>query len=427
MNNDSRSHGLWEATAPPAPGTRQLDRDLDAEVVIVGAGFTGCSAALHLAQRGVRAIVLEQHEIGFGGSGRNAGLVNAGMWVMPDELPRVLGPKYGERLLAQLGNAPSAVFDLIDRFAIQCEATRSGTLHCAVGRSGVREIAERARQWQARGADVTLLDARETARLVGTARYDGALLDRRAGTIQPLAYVRGLAKAAIELGASVFTGSAALRREEAAGRWRIATARGSVTADCVLLSGDVYSTAVAAAIKSEQVRLPYFQMATAPLPASVRRSILPQGQGAWDTKQILSSFRFDRSDRLIFGSVGALRGGGAHIHRSWIRRELARLFPQLADVPIEYEWFGMIGMTANALPRLHVHDRRVFSISGYNGRGIGPGTVMGRDLARLALDEIAIDDVALPVTALSPASLRMAKEAFYEVGAQVAHFAGSRL
>jgi glycine/D-amino acid oxidase-like deaminating enzyme len=121
-----------------------------------------------------------------------------------------------------------------------------------------------------------------------------------------------------------------------------------------------------------------------------------------------------------------LRAGGASIHRSWIQRELARLFPQLGDVTFEYEWFGMIGMTSDALPRLHVHDRGVFSISGYNGRGIGPGTVMGRDLARLALGEIAIEDLALPVTDLTPARLRPAKEAFYEVGAQLAHFLGSR-
>lgn len=427
MNDDPRSHGLWEVTAPAAPATGELDRDLEADVVIIGGGFTGCSAALHLAQRGARAIVLEQHDIGFGGSGRNVGLVNAGMWVMPDELPRVLGEEYGERLLTQLGEAPSVVFDLIDRFAIECEATRTGTIHCAVGPRGLAEITERARQWQARGADVALLDAKEVERLVGTNRYEGALLDRRAGTIQPLAYVRGLAKAAIGLGASLFTRSPALRRENVSGRWKITTARGSVTAGCVLLATDVYSSDIGAAIKGEQVRLPYFQLATAPLSETVRRTILPERQGAWDTKQILSSFRLDRSGRLIFGSVGALRGGGAQIHRDWSRRELARLFPQLGDVAIEHEWFGMIGMTDDALPRLHVHDRQVFSISGYNGRGIGPGTVMGRNLARLALGEVAIEELPLPVTGISPASMRTAKEAFYEVGAQLAHFAGSRI
>ena len=407
--------------------TRELDRDLEADVVIVGAGFTGCSAALHLAERGVRAIVLEQHEIGFGGSGRNVGLVNAGMWVMPDELPRVLGAEYGERLLTQLGEAPSVVFDLIDRFAIECEATRTGTLHCAVGRRGFEEIRERARQWQARGADVVLLGSKDVAHLVGTHRYEGALLDRRAGTIQPLAFVRGLARVAIELGASVFTRSEALRRESISDRWKITTARGSVTAGCVLLATDVYGAGDGAAIQNEQVRLPYFQMATAPLSEGARRSILPERQGAWDTKQVLSSFRLDQSGRLIFGSVGALRGGGARIHRDWSRRELARLFPQLGEVPMEHEWFGMIGMTADALPRLHIHDRQVFSISGYNGRGIGPGTVMGRNLARLALGEDAIRDLPLPVTDLSPARLRTLEEAFYEVGAQIAHITGARV
>ncbi|WP_129780852.1 NAD(P)/FAD-dependent oxidoreductase [Peristeroidobacter soli] len=427
MNDDPRSHGLWESSAPAAPATRELEGDLQADVVILGAGFTGCSAALHLAQRGVRAIVLEKNDIGFGGSGRNVGLVNAGMWVMPDELPRVLGAEYGERLLTQLGEAPSVVFDLIERFAIDCEVTRTGTLHCAVGRRGLEEIKERARQWQARGADVVLLVGKEVERLVGTQRYEGALLDRRAGTIQPLAYVRGLAKAAIELGASVFIRSAALRREDVSGRWKISTARGSVTAGCVLLATDVYSTDIGAAIKNEQVRLPYFQLATAPLSERVRQSILPERQGAWDTKQILSSFRLDRSGRLIFGSVGALRGGGAQIHRDWSRRELIRLFPQLGDVAIDHEWFGMIGMTADALPRLHIHDRQVFSISGYNGRGIGPGTVMGRNLARLALGDVSIHDLPLPVTDVSPASLRTVKEAFYEVGAQLAHFTGARI
>jgi glycine/D-amino acid oxidase-like deaminating enzyme len=421
------SHGLWEATARPAPATTELCGDIDADVVIVGAGFTGCSAALHLAERDIRAVVLEQHEIGFGGSGRNVGLVNAGMWVMPDELPRALGAERGERLLTQLAAAPAVVFDLIERLEIDCEPIRRGTLHCAVGRSGVDEITERARQWRARDADVELLNAKEAARLLGTERYDGALLDKRAGTMHPLAYVRGLASASITRGAQIFTASPALHRERRSGQWKIGTPRGSVTASRVLLTTDVYSTAIGGAIAAEQVRLPYFQMATAPLSENVRRSILPERQGAWDTKQILSSFRFDQSGRLIFGSVGALRAGGAQVHKKWAGRELARLFPQLGEIAIEHEWFGMIGMTADALPRLHVHDQGVFSISGYNGRGIAPGTVMGIDLARLAMGEVAIEELALPVTDISPAGLRTAKEAFYEVGAQLAHFAGARL
>ncbi len=146
----------------------------------------------------MRVAVLEAVEIGFGGSGRNVGLVNAGMWVMPDDLPGALGPVYGDRLLTLLGDAPRRVFDLVERHGIACEINPAGTLHCAVGASGLAEIASGARAMAARAAPpVELLDADETAAKVGSAAYAGALLDRRAGTIQPLAYVRGLAAAAL--------------------------------------------------------------------------------------------------------------------------------------------------------------------------------------------------------------------------------------
>ena len=119
MLNDPRSHGLWEMTAPAAPETASLSGTAEADVVIVGGGFTGFSAALHLAERGTRVVLLEGAEIGYGGSGRNVGLVNAGMWVMPDELPGVLGDLYGSRLLELLGNAPR----LFERRAVSSKFT----------------------------------------------------------------------------------------------------------------------------------------------------------------------------------------------------------------------------------------------------------------------------------------------------------------
>ena len=421
MKGDPRSHGLWELTAPPAPPTLPLAEAVEADVVVIGAGFTGLSAALHLAEAGTRVVVLEGEEIGFGGSGRNVGLVNAGMWVMPDDLPAELGPVYGDRLLRVLGDAPKLVFDLVERHAIPCEIMPVGTLHCAVGDAGLREIEERAAQWQRRGAPVEVLGARDAAATIGSGHYSGALLDRRAGTIQPLAYVRGLARAAIDAGARLHTGSPVESVARDGANWTARTAGGSASAPWVIVATNAYTRTPWPAVRAELVHLPYFNFATEPLSGNVRRSILPERQGAWDTEEVLSSFRFDAAGRLIFGSVGALRGSGRPVHAFWARRMLGKLFPQLGAVRFEAEWHGMIGMTANSLPRVHRLAPQVVGFSGYNGRGIAPGTVFGRELARLVLGRIAEADLPLPLTDPRAEPFRLLKEAFYEVGAQAAH------
>lgn len=430
MKNDPLSHGLWEASAPSPPGTLPLTGTVKCDVAIVGAGYTGLSAALHLAEGGASVAVIEAVDIGYGGSGRNVGLVNAGMWVMPEELTKELGQPYGRRLLELLGEAPSLVFDIVRRHNIACEAVRNGTLHCAVGAAGLKEITERARQWQVLGAPVHVLDMRETARKVGTSAYRGALLDTRAGTIQPLAYVRGLAHAALQAGANIYSNSPVAKLEDTGSRWRLHTrSGGEVETNWVIVATNAYSDidGLWMNIRRELVHLPYFNMATPPLDCAHRQAILPERQAAWDTRQVLSSFRFDQAGRLVFGSVGALRGAGLNIHRDWGRRALRHLFPQLADMDFEYEWYGSIGMTANALPRFHRLGRNTISFSGYNGRGIAPGTAFGREMARLVLGELREEDLPLPVSAALPIRLRTARECLYEIGSQAAHMFGARI
>lgn len=426
MRNDKRSHGLWEASAPPAPATCRLDGSRKADVTIVGAGYTGLSAALHLAEAGKSAIVLEAQEIGFGGAGRNVGLINAGLWLMPDDVVGALGADRGERLIGLLGDGPAAVMSLIERFGIECELVRNGTLHCAVGSAGLTEIHERERQWRRRGAAVRVLDAHEAAERLGTTAYAGALHDPRAGTLQPLAYARGLARAALTTGAAIHTSSAVVAAEHQRDRWHVRTASGDVQSEWLIVATDAYSQGPWRQVREEQVRLPYFNLATPPLDRDVLKSILPGREGAWDTPAVLSSFRLDRAGRLVFGSVGALRGTGTALHKQWARRALARLFPKLGDVGFEHEWYGQIGMTSDAVPRFHGFGPHAVGISGYNGRGIAPGTVFGRELADLVLGRKREADLPLPMSQFRRAPLRMVREMGYEAGAQLVHAVGAR-
>lgn len=427
MKNDPRSHGLWAISAPPAPATTPLKGDLTTEVAIIGAGYTGLSTALHLAERGVQTVLIEAAQIGHGGAGRNVGLVNAGMWVMPDQLVRVMGPDFGPRLIDCLGKGPAQVWALIRRYGIECEAHHNGTLHVAADAKGLVELGERAMQWRNLGAPVQKLDAQATAARLGTDHYHGALWDKRAGTIQPLAYARGLAGAAMAEGARIFTQSPALNLSRQGGMWRIETPQGAVLAPKVVFGTDAYTSGpMQRQIRDQQVMLPYFNFATSPLPPEVASQILPGREGVWDTKEILTSFRFDDRNRLIFGSVGALRNTGAAVHQAWARRALSNIFPQIGKVEFEAGWYGQIGMTQDNLPRFHKLEDGIFTICGYNGRGIAPGTVFGGLMAAYVIGQIGDDDLPLPVTTPASAPFRQTRALTYEIGAQLAHFTGAR-
>ncbi len=416
---EPRSHGLWQHSAPEAPRTEALSGEVATDVAIIGGGFTGLSSALHLAEAGARVVVLEAAEIGFGGSGRNMGLVNAGMWIMPDRACDALGPEHGERVLDVLGRAPSLVFDLIARHGIACEAVRNGTLHLAAGRAGIRELEARCEQWSRRGAPVRMLTAAETASAVGTTRYRAALRDDRAGTIQPLAYARGLARAAAQAGARIFTRSAVTTVERVDGKWRLGAAAGGVRSDWVIAGTNAYSDGLFPALREEFVPLPYFLCATRPLGDNTRRMILPDREGAWDTGISVASFRTDAAGRLIFGSVGAFGGAAGAVHRAHARRALARLFPVLGPVEFEFEWHGQIAKTRDNLPRYHELAPQVLSFNGYNGRGIGPGTMFGKILAGRIVGPPK--DLPLPPTPPDLVPFRALRAAAFELGSALIH------
>lgn len=419
---DPRLDSLWSDTAPDRTRYAPLRDKIAVDVAVIGGGFTGVSAAYHLAAGGASVALLEARTIGYGGSGRNVGLVNAGLWTPPDDVEKTLGQTTGGGLNDLLATGPATVFELIEKHQIRCEATRNGTLHCAHSPAGLRDLENRFAQQEARGAPVKLLDAAETARRTGSAAYYGALWDGRAGTIQPLAYVQGLASAAAAQGARIFEETSALSMAETSDGWTIRTAQGEVRAARLIQATNAYGTG--AADDNAIIPAHFFQLATAPLPDDLRQSILSGGEGCWDTAMIMSSFRLDRAGRMIFGALGNLDGFGGALHRGWATRKMAKVFPQLAGIPFEQHWTGRIAMTGTHLPRIERRGRTGISIFGYSGRGISPGTLFGRAAADWAL---GTGNLPLPLQDRQPEAYAGAKSLYYETGATLTHLANGRI
>lgn len=420
------THGLWDATAPAGPKLESLQGLHQTDVAIIGGGYTGLSAALHLAKMGRKSVVLEAEDIGFGGAGRNVGLVNAGLWLMPEDVLRLVGREYGEKLISILGASPDLVFGLVKEYGIECEALRNGTLHCADSKTGYKALQQREKQWLERGAPVKLLEKEEAAVMTGSRSFFGALLDKRAGTIQPLAYAYGLARAALKEGAQLYNHSPVTGFDKGSDGWRLSTPRGTLTAKSVIIAVQGYAEHAFKEYQKNIVPFNYFQFATPPLPKKVLETILPERQGAWDTNLILSSYRLDAAGRLIVGSVGMVDGFAWDIHEKWVKRTIKKTFPQVGKTPLDYGWYGRIAMTTNHIPRFHILDSSVAMVTSYNGRGIGPGTVFGKLLAEYMAGG-SEKDIPLPVSKIDPVGFRNLRGLFYEAGARLYHFVQRRI
>lgn len=404
---------LWDSTAVEQDYLAEMDGDQVADVAIVGGGFTGLSTALHAAALGQDCLVLEANHIGYGGSGRNAGLLNAGVWLAPQDVRAQLGDEAGSKLVALLSDGPGYVFSLIEKHQIRCEAKRNGTIHAAHSPTGLKDLVRRHDEWRRLRQPVELLSREDTAAKIGTNRFVGGLLDHRAGTINPMGYVRGLARAARGAGARIATGVRVQSLNRSGDRWKLQTPRGTVTAKQVVIATETYSDQLWPGLSDSLIKIHYFQLATEPL-GERGAHILPERQGVWDTAPIMISFRRDAFDRLIIGSMGTVRGGMTGMSKRWAESRVQRYFPELGELRFDAAWHGQIGMTPDHLPRIHRLAEGLYTPIGYNGRGISPGTMFGKVMAELVSGGRE-DALPIPVTDLRPAPNRALKSRLYEL------------
>lgn len=390
----------YQGAAPPLrlPSLAETDR---ADVAIIGGGFTGLSAALHLAQAGCSVAVLEAREVGWGGSGRAFGQVVPYAKHDDAHVLATFGPDWGERLIAGLAGGPDLVFRLIAGHGMDCEAIRAGLIFAAHTRAAQAGLEQRATIQQRRGAEVSMLYGDSLAAMTGTRFYGAALLDRRGGCLNPLAYARGLARAVLSAGGRIFEGSPAVELRRGAAGWLIRTLAGELLADQAVLATDAYTGDLWPGLGRSIVPLRGYQVVSQPLSDNLRRTVLPGGQALTDTRRLYSGIRLRADGRLhvsVDGPAFSNRGTG---RAALAAKRVQALFPHLPPLIWDHDVAGWVGMTADQYPHVHRLAPGLIAAIGLSGRGIAFGTLLGRDVSLRVLGQPDTDWM-MPDTPVRP-------------------------
>lgn len=356
-----------------------------ADVVVIGAGYTGISTALALAQGGAKVAVLERGELGAGGSGLNGGQVIPGLKHDPDSLVRELGEARGTEVVRFVLGCADVLFDLVRAHNIDCEPVRTGWIQPTVSAVSMSMLKERALQFNHWGGEADVLDRNAVQQLLGSRPdvYCGGWINRRGGNVHPLNYLYGLVRAAQGAGATVHPGSNAIRISRARGSWDVTLQHGpTVTADRVVIATNAYTDDLWPGVRHTIVGANSLQLATAPLPPELLSSVLPQRQAVSDSRRVMNYYRIGPQGRLLFGGRGPFRLANGVQDYSNLTRAMHHFYPQLRDVPVEFCWNGKVALTRDSLPHVHQPQPGITILLGCNGRGVALSSALGIALGR---------------------------------------------
>ena len=394
-------NSLWAAVTPRGADLPELIGTQQADVIVIGAGFTGLSTALHLREAGVDVAVVEAAEPGWGASGRNNGQVIPTL-SRPD--PEDIIAKHGaagERFVAMLRDSASVLFDVAQKYKIDAEHEQSGWVQPVHSPGRIRIAERRVKQWSKFGAPVELLSREQVADMTGSDAWYGGFWNKTGGHVNPLALARGLARAALGLGARIYARSPAISFERRNDKWIVKTDKGEISGRALVMATNAYSgefsKSLVPEIATEVMPVLSWQMSTQPLSDNVRKTIIPGRQALSDTHGELYFARYDARNRLITG--GAVLGPGNKVERikARVTERLQRLWPQIGDVTFDHVWNGYVGMTADFLPRIHRLGPNAYGWTGCNGRAVALTIPLGRELSR-AVQGVPESELALPFT-----------------------------
>ena len=368
---------LWADTVPASPAFGPLGESLSCDVLVIGGGFQGLSAALHLAEAGTDVVLIEAHEPGFGASGRNGGQVIPGLKDDPDTLDRLWGPE----ATAFAGSTADTLFALVARLGIDCDAEQGGWVQAGNRRVHLPALEARMRQWQARGVAADWLDSTAMAQVTGANGFLGGWRDPRAGRVHPLKLARGLARAAHAAGVRIFTQTPLSGLARCGAGWHARLPSGAqITAEQVILASNVYTTTVLdPRLRRATVPANSFQVATAPLSSEQLARFLPGGEVVSEVRRVGTYFRIGPEGRIMLGGRGSFADPQGPEAFAKIAAELTRLFGERFE--ITHRWFGRVGMTPDHRIRLCKPAPGLLAATGFNGRGVALSVSLGKAMA----------------------------------------------
>lgn len=371
----------YAATARPLAPFAPLKGHHSADVVVIGAGYTGLSAALHLAEAGLSVRVLEAHRVGFGASGRNGGQLGSGQRMGQHDIERLMGPTDATRMWELAEAAKDLVKGLITRHSIDCYL-KPGIAHaCFSAREMAEEHADADHLGARYGYDqIRKLDRDEMHGICPSPAYHGGTLDMGAAHLHPLRYALGLARAAEGAGAQIHERSK-VHDIQPGPKTRVRTDHGHIDADHVVLACNGYLGGLNRHVARRVMPINNFIAATPPLGDDAAR-VLAQDVAVADTKFVVNYFRLSHDKRLLFGGGESYGYKFPRDIKAVVRKPMVEIFPHLSDVPLDYAWGGTLAITMRRMPYLARIAPNILTASGYSGHGVGTATHAGQLMAQ---------------------------------------------
>ncbi|MFZ4451703.1 NAD(P)/FAD-dependent oxidoreductase [Salibacterium aidingense] len=379
---------LWSASANEIKMRPSLEGEIESKVVIIGAGFTGLAAAYYLSQAGISCIVLEKHVIGWGASGRNAGMVLTGFKESTEKIEKRWGKENAQMFLNQSSAGIERVREITEKEQIDCSLEHSGSLKAAY-KSKHFESLKKAHEfmWKEYNYETTLVSKENLPRELNTDFYQGGLIDPRSHSFHPLNYALGLAETVEKQGGKIYEQTDVQKINKKHGSYEVITNMGKVKAEHIVFATNGYTEKnINKKLTRSVMPMGSHIIATEPLPAGRAEQLIPNNRMVSDTKNFLYYFRRTPDDRILFGGRVSFNDKQDKSLYSSLYKNLLDVFPQLQGTKVDYKWGGKVAFTLDFFPHVGMLKDTLHYALGYGGHGASTSTLLGEYIAKNIMD-----------------------------------------